>query len=1204
MKLLIKIAILIIVVFLYLYWPCEAKADVEPAVTAQPLEESEESASVVLERARILERVDRDYDGALQVFRGLIDSKPAPEIIEKAELGAAHCLMKLGRYDEAEKILHAMQQRSLSAELMKTADGLLASIARLNSENRPESTSSVDNLVWQLLDMGAGTDEERAVHACDEIVKMGVLAVPILKEAALDRDYVRSVLAFRLLVDSGSEGVVDFINTCVKDSDLALRKRCLDGLIEGGVYADLVPALITLMDDAEESLQAGALSCFRRCYRNLHGKLGKQIDQVAGKLLDFCEGDRKRLHDEAFEAAAAIVNSLGRYPIEDFPLDEIAVITSRTLTENYPPRDQGFRSFDRLRAAMHMAYLLGTEFGRDELIEELSLFWLVDPEILNNMGSNARDTLVRSADRLSIDSLERTVKAIFENHPAAVNDYFAMCCPFTAFSRLSVETQKSFIETWARNAKEVAMNLSNTISWEISRSLPATWAVFVSSALKNKNVKIVSKLLGGINDCPDPTDPACIDALCLWAARSLDDQITNPWNLIEMLIKRGDMDPGRGGALRVLENALTGIKEPMRIWRYQGGPFTYSPGGPDQALAILDVCQGFGTSGDVQQWILDQKHPGLHDYLLVNGRTKKTIVALLNLDRRFALRLWPHLSITGQEALFEQIWNIVGESYCNSKPEWLIELFSQIESLDGWQDRNIEYILMYLGHWRESSMPDLAVEITRIVFENPERYSSFKERLKHLSALLEVTAPRSEKVMSLIPMWYTKIGSMSSRYAPHMVSIVKESRGNLGRALRWLAEEESVSLKHNVMEGIVSVEAAALKNLGLEEELRTIWPELDHDTRALLVNYLITNMNGIEAAADFLISLLSDESTDLAVRHMALPALLLQGGGNVVDPILTYLASLESGAGDETMDVVSKIEMDFKLHSNMNFSYFFGAARGERDKQAGAKFGNFAPQDRQRLCRGILNLSVIHPRLRSLASKEIAINDDDDLETMAAALRSGACYGLFERSVEYMLGKAQEDPKRDESSKAALQARAESILVAALNGEFDEQKDNMGRTALDIIKRFSPANLLPHVGRIAVNNPDVNLRTRAVGCLAAYGKKEAIPYLLECLKDPDTDYVSGPALGILERMRRHEEQRKAWETMLGDAPGSGIPANPATALIEMLHHEDPEIRLAAIKSLGKLADPNTLPVLVQMMADGTPEERAAAKAAVDAITAE
>jgi|GEM_PF-5058991 len=1205
MKLLIKIVILIIAVFVYFHWASEATADVEPTVAAQPQEEAQESAGVVLERARILERVDRDYEEALHVYRELVDSKPAPEILEKAELGATQCLMKLGRYDEAEKILHAMQQRSLSVEMIKTVDDLLASIARLNTRERPESASSVDNLVWQLLDMGAGNDEEKAIHACDEIVKMGVLAVPILKEAALDRDYVRSVLAFRLLVESVSEGVPGFINACVKDPDLALRKRCLDGLTEGRVCAELVPALMILLDDAEESLQVGALSCFSRDYSRFHGKIGGQIDEVTGTLLEFYTSDSERLRDAAFEAAGAIAHSLSRYPVDEFPLDEIAVIALKALSENYPLRDLDSRSYDRLKSAMHMAFLLGTEFGHVELLEQLALFWFVDPVILQNLGSGPRAFFIASADRLPIDRFEKIVRTIIEDHSAAVSDYFAANCPYTAFSPLSAETQIGFIKKWARNANDAAGGKSNTISRAIVHAPPPLWATFVSSVLQNESAEVVSKLLGGIADCPDPSDPACIDALCAWAARSADGRITKPWRLIEMLIKRGDMDPGREGALRILENALSAIEEPMRIWRYQGGAFTYSPtGGQDEALGILDVCQGFGVPGEVRQWILEQRHPGLHDYLLVNGRTRKTMVALLSLDREFALRLWPHLSIRGQEAMFEKIWVLVSDSYRNSKPDWLIELLSQIESLDGWQDNNVEYILKYLGRWRESSMPDLAAEIGRIVFKNPERYSQFKDRLELFGDLLEATAPKSEKVMSLIPMWYTKIGSMSNRYAPSMESIVRESRENLTRALRWLVEEESVSLKYNVLEGIVSVDAAALKDLGLEDELRAVWPDVDHDTRALLVYYLTTSMNGTEAAADFLISLLSDESADLAVRHMALPALLLGGGADVVDPVLAYLAGLEPGAGDGPMDVVTKIEMDFKTQSKSNFEFLFDRSRGIPEKEAGAKFGNFAPRDRQRLCRGILNLSVIHPRLRSRASQEIAINDDDDLEAMAAALKFGDCYYLFERSVEYMLGKAQEDSKRDDSSKAALQERAESILIAALNGEFDAQNSSTSRKALDLIKRFSPANLLGHVGQIAINNPDVYMRGRAVACLAAYGRTEAVPYLLECLKDPDTKQVSGPALQILERMRRHEEQREAWEAMMGDGARSGLPSNPATALVEMLRHDDVEIRIAAIKSLGKLADPNVLPVLVQMMADGTLEEREAAKAAIDAITAE
>ena len=110
-----------------------------------------------------------------------------------------------------------------------------------------------------------------------------------------------------------------------------------------------------------------------------------------------------------------------------------------------------------------------------------------------------------------------------------------------------------------------------------------------------------------------------------------------------------------------------------------------------------------------------------------------------------------------------------------------------------------------------------------------------------------------------------------------------------------------------------------------------------------------------------------------------------------------------------------------------------------------------------------------------------------------------------------------------------------------------------------------------------------------------------VPALIECLKDSRSD-VRKKAKEILDRMREYEDQKRAWEAYLGEEGAKGKSNSTATALIEMLKNEDPEVRLYAIKSLGKLGDPNTLPILVELVASGSEDEKAAAKAAIDAIT--
>jgi len=107
--------------------------------------------------------------------------------------------------------------------------------------------------------------------------------------------------------------------------------------------------------------------------------------------------------------------------------------------------------------------------------------------------------------------------------------------------------------------------------------------------------------------------------------------------------------------------------------------------------------------------------------------------------------------------------------------------------------------------------------------------------------------------------------------------------------------------------------------------------------------------------------------------------------------------------------------------------------------------------------------------------------------------------------------------------------------------------------------------------------------------------------MVEALRD-SSKLVREVAKDALNTLREYEEQKRAWESFRKDGDKGGAPKSAAIALIEMLKHDELEVRIAAIKSLGKVADPSTLPILVKLVADGSPEERAAAQAAIDSIT--
>jgi len=275
----------------------------------------DEEHAVLLEQARMLETVDRRYEQALEAYRALSALQPEAAIREKSELGAARCLMKLGRYAEAERALLAAMQGELSEETRQAAGGLLTSVQRLAANGRRESASSVDNLVWQLLDAAASPETDRAHSARYEIEKMGALAVPVIREAARDRDYFKSVAAFTSLVNIRGAASIAFMDTCAADPDTALRKRCLDGIMKSDTRVDVIPVLLRYLEDPEEALKLAALDYFAQRYPALHGKLGKYLTQAAEKIHALHSSKSIQLRDKAFDCVIAVIQRVKQHPV-------------------------------------------------------------------------------------------------------------------------------------------------------------------------------------------------------------------------------------------------------------------------------------------------------------------------------------------------------------------------------------------------------------------------------------------------------------------------------------------------------------------------------------------------------------------------------------------------------------------------------------------------------------------------------------------------------------------------------------------------------------------------------------------------------------------------------------------------------------------------------------------------------------------------
>ncbi|HZN40265.1 MAG TPA: HEAT repeat domain-containing protein [Planctomycetota bacterium] len=128
---------------------------------------------------------------------------------------------------------------------------------------------------------------------------------------------------------------------------------------------------------------------------------------------------------------------------------------------------------------------------------------------------------------------------------------------------------------------------------------------------------------------------------------------------------------------------------------------------------------------------------------------------------------------------------------------------------------------------------------------------------------------------------------------------------------------------------------------------------------------------------------------------------------------------------------------------------------------------------------------------------------------------------------------------------------------------------------------------------------DVEVRKAAASCLGAMVSKDAVPALIELLRDPD-EQVRSRATDALTRIRFYHEQQAHWDRIL-----KGLDASSASAAEKLLLQAKPgapkEQRLLAITSLGALGVPEALPFLIEWTSDPDADIAAKAKASITQI---
>ena len=108
--------------------------------------------------------------------------------------------------------------------------------------------------------------------------------------------------------------------------------------------------------------------------------------------------------------------------------------------------------------------------------------------------------------------------------------------------------------------------------------------------------------------------------------------------------------------------------------------------------------------------------------------------------------------------------------------------------------------------------------------------------------------------------------------------------------------------------------------------------------------------------------------------------------------------------------------------------------------------------------------------------------------------------------------------------------------------------------------------------------------------------------LLACLRDP-VESRREQAQKALDAQRAWLEEEARWARLRADTRLDATSA--ADALLTQSAADQPKpIRLAAIRSLGTLALPETLPILIEMLRDQDREITAAASAAIERINRE
>ncbi|MEZ6021817.1 MAG: HEAT repeat domain-containing protein, partial [Planctomycetota bacterium] len=126
-----------------------------------------------------------------------------------------------------------------------------------------------------------------------------------------------------------------------------------------------------------------------------------------------------------------------------------------------------------------------------------------------------------------------------------------------------------------------------------------------------------------------------------------------------------------------------------------------------------------------------------------------------------------------------------------------------------------------------------------------------------------------------------------------------------------------------------------------------------------------------------------------------------------------------------------------------------------------------------------------------------------------------------------------------------------------------------------------------------------SIRAACMRSLGTFLDVEAVPTILKGLGDSD-NHVQTEARAALDKIRFYHDEKQRWQRFF---EGQGLDAqNAAEALVRQAQAGQPKAqRLLAIRSLGKLADPQALPFWIEWNKESDGEITGACQKAIESI---